>query len=320
MASIEEYRSKGRVAFAARNFKEASALYRAALDKFGPDAVFLSNLAQCHLNMGEPNQAYADASAGLACDPSQNIKIKLLFRKGAAAKSIGKASEACDCFQQVLRLDLSNKSAREELESLQTSPAKKFKASRDVDVPIEFVDLVPEEISAILNLPLQPECRQTKVERAVVDEAAVNEAAKELLGDKSQPKIEVISEPKTPAPQSSMRHLASLKGVSTEKKIGAYKFVLSIDEQTLSSLFASLGVDHEFFELFLEAANHELQQSRTGAESDGILKSLATMATFSRCSLTLSLSNPELVHNLLETVRQKAQQNYDAFRRVLLQS
>lgn len=148
MSSLINLKEKGNSYFAAGSYKEAINCYSEAINKFGIDAVILSNRAQCWIKLSNWQKAREDAELGLMQNCASRLRVKLLFRKGLALRALGKELEAEDSFQQVLKLEPGNKDAAS---ALVQPPSKKAKACSEVVVPLEVVDSLPLEFAAIVR-------------------------------------------------------------------------------------------------------------------------------------------------------------------------
>lgn len=178
MPTAEELRKQGNQAFTSNNYAAAIEFYTRALELDKYNAVMLSNRAQCFLSLHKWEDAYSDAEQGLACNPEARIRVKLLFRKGVAAKNLNQEDTAVQSFHEVLQLDPENKAALKEMQTLPPrSKTKKIKASVEIPIPLEFVDQLPTTFENIVNPPISvPKIKETENPSMVLD------IAKELFG------------------------------------------------------------------------------------------------------------------------------------------
>ncbi|KAJ3151588.1 TOM (translocase of outer membrane) complex component [Geranomyces variabilis] len=79
-ALAKEAKALGNTFFADRKYSQAIDLYSQAI-AFKPDAVFYSNRAACHSNLGNYDQVIADCTASLELDP---VYVKALNRRAQA--------------------------------------------------------------------------------------------------------------------------------------------------------------------------------------------------------------------------------------------
>lgn len=141
-------KEKGNSFFAAGSYEEAINCYSEAINKFGPDATILSNRSQCWIKLSNWRNAFDDADLGLQQNCNAKLKVKMLFRKGMALRALGKDSDAEVSFEHVLKLEPGNKDAAK---ALLQPPAKKAKACKEKIVPLEVVERLPLEFSAIVS-------------------------------------------------------------------------------------------------------------------------------------------------------------------------
>lgn len=109
----EKLREQGNQFFREQRYPEAAEKYRRAALTYGPQPIYLSNLAAALLKMQCFEQAESAADRALSFDPQM---IKARFRRGLARREIGEYVDAILDFRSVLRQDPSSAAAREELE------------------------------------------------------------------------------------------------------------------------------------------------------------------------------------------------------------
>eukprot|EP00667_Euglena_gracilis_P012183 EG_transcript_12490 len=96
-----EAKLRGNEAFKAGDYKTAIRLYTMAIKFVPTDAVFHSNRAACHLALGQPHRALADATEAARLQPSWP---KAHHRLGTALHQLGRYHEAVAAFQAGLAL------------------------------------------------------------------------------------------------------------------------------------------------------------------------------------------------------------------------
>lgn len=312
MPTFEEFKSQGNSAFSAKEYKRAAKIYRDAIAQYGDNPVIYSNRAQCFLHLKDWTRAYRDANSGLECGPADKIKVKLLFRKGTAARELGLDLEAVQCFQDLLSIDPTNTGAQAEIEKLNTVPKLKKLRADGRKIPIECVDTLPTEFANIVSPPVLAEKVQPKVP---TNSSLVDDVAEELFGKKetkAPPKISEISEPasKDFGLLPSMHFLSALKQVPLEKKAHSYRYATNLEDLVLTSLFKKLGVDQDFFDFFVEASTFVISNDKDPATTTrNILRQLQLMSTFNRFSLTLTMCDEKLLKNLISVVSRVSPDN-----------
>lgn len=320
MPTFDEYKKAGNLAFAGEEYKRAAKIYRDAISQYGDHPVIYSNRAQCFLHLKDWTRAYRDATAGLQCNPSSKIMVKLLFRKGLAAKELGRELESIRCFQEVLSLDPANVGAQDELEKATAVPKlKKQKAEKCLLIPLEIVDELPRNFAEIVS----PSPVIQKEASTCINENLVESVSEELFGKKHAASETSNSQAKNgeASPQfsemPSMHFLRALKLVPQDNKAKSYQYVTSLDLETLQSLFKILGVDLEFFEFYLEASTRIITGENATYLASEILEKLKHMSTFNRFSLTLILCDQLLIRGLILAVKQKFPDMVNQFEELL---
>ena len=83
-----------------------------------------SNLAMCHLKLGNTEKARDNCTKALAIEPAN---VKALFRRGKCHAALNAIDEAKDDFEAVLAADPSNREAPRELQALKSKFAARHK-------------------------------------------------------------------------------------------------------------------------------------------------------------------------------------------------
>ena len=83
-----------------------------------------SNLAMCHLKLGNTEKARDNCTKALAIEPAN---VKALFRRGKCHAALNAIDEAKDDFEAVLVADPSNREAPRELQALKSKFAARHK-------------------------------------------------------------------------------------------------------------------------------------------------------------------------------------------------
>ncbi|GEQ72144.1 hypothetical protein JCM33374_g5830 [Metschnikowia sp. JCM 33374] len=318
MPTFDEFKAQGNRAFADKEYKRAAKIYRDAIAQYGDNPIIYSNRSQCFIHLEDWTRAYKDAKAGLACNPSQKIKVKLLFRQGIASKKLDLDSEAMHCFQEVLNIDPMNAEAQEELDTLIAVPkTKKLKSDAFRKIPIELVDTLPEEFAEIVCPQLKSfETRKTR------NPGLVENVSEELFGKPSTSNIKEI--PKHSAESSkefsqlpSMHFLRALMTVPVEKKVQSYRYTTGLDNSVLVSLFQTSGVDLEFFEFFIESSTFVIREDKSTRNTESIIDKLRLMSNFNRYSLTITICDDKLLQDLASVVKQVSPGIHEELEKIL---
>lgn len=316
MPTADDFKAKGNEAFKNKEFVKAAKIYRDAIALDPKSAVLYSNRAQCFLNMNDWSRAYRDTEAGLLLNPSGNIREKLLYRRGLAAKQIGEMEVASKSFEEVVQLDPLNRYAREELHKLlHLSRHKKPKSSDEVQIPLEVVDQLPPPF---LNIAHDKEKVVTgDIDRPLANE--VNSTIQELFGrqetKKESPTSRIAAVNFNEMP--SMRHLKSLVNIPKEKKVEAYNLVNDMDNSTFKEMFSSTGVEPDFFDFYVESSLFALNNG--GKPIAQILSTFQLFQSFPRFYIAVSMCPSSLISGLLAAVSRNLPKHGAAFQKLLSQ-
>ncbi|KAF7582505.1 TPR repeat family protein [Clavispora lusitaniae] len=312
MPTSAEFKAKGNEAFAEKQFLKAAKLYREAITLDPNNPVLFSNRAQCFINLSDWDRAYRDTEKGLALNPERKIKSKLLYRRGISSKQLGYTDLALKSFQEVVKLDPANSSALEESQFL-SDMNKKHKSSAGAQIPIEYVDKLPPQFDLIVT-PTGAEDQSNK-SHSSLNEQDVNQAVEELFGKKATE--EHLSTPKKSNSLNfnempSMHYLKSLTTSPPERKINAYKLVVDLETTTIRDLFGKTGVDHEFFELFIEASTFAITEGYKSVSS--ILSILRLYSSLPRFSIVSRMCPDSLKSDLFTAVQRSSPACLDSFK------
>ncbi|CAK9435965.1 uncharacterized protein LODBEIA_P05640 [Lodderomyces beijingensis] len=298
MTSAEELKEHGNRAFAQKEFAKAAQIYRDAiqLDMYNP--VLYSNRAQCFLNLRDYERAYQDAISGLNLGASHALQIKLTFRKAMALKELGRWDRARETFKDVLRIDPLNNAAKMELDLLpSTLNAASGAMDEEKPIVIEIVERLPEEFANLLkdnaksdtlnsdansNPNLDPDPQSS----SAVDAEIENLFGKNSLKEETEIEPKKIQSDFASYTSSPLRFLSAMKNVPQAQKANAYNYVLNLDEGSYSELFSESGIDPDFLQFFLEAANYALENNPSQSLSLLILQRLRQFSSFKRSKLS----------------------------------
>lgn len=304
MVSAEELKVEGNKAFVNKEFKKAAKIYRDAIGLDERNPVLYCNRAICFIKLNDWNRALKDCSQGLSNYPDNGTRAKLHYRQGLAYKELGKTELARTSFQDVLAVDNNNISARKQLNDLNQEYGlnKKGKlGNENVPLSIQELDLLPLEFRRMMNLEkLDHEIQETKQE-------GKNSLEKELNyfdGSNNDQGSEGKFSSKPP-----MYYLSSLKRIPEHKKIKAYELVLSLEDEYYSDVFQGTGVDSEFLDFFIEAAEYISTHSTVPDWENRILHLLQLFSLMRRYKLSLLLCNRENVNKLLNKVKRTTRED-----------
>ncbi|KAI0264881.1 hypothetical protein BC834DRAFT_237306 [Gloeopeniophorella convolvens] len=156
-AEGEKYKEAGNTHFRASEYHKAAEEYQAAIDRHGPRAVYLSNLAAAWLKLEEWDAAEDCARRALEQDPSF---IKARYRRGLARKGSDQLVAASIDFITVLQQDPTSAEAktaykeiiqimrtRGELDKLRGAADDKVQYARDVVPLAQQEDMELESLS-----------------------------------------------------------------------------------------------------------------------------------------------------------------------------
>lgn len=300
MSTAAEFKARGNAAFANKEYKKAAKIYRDAIKLDPTNAVLFSNRAQCFINLEDWARALRDTEDGLNLKPEEKIVTKLLFRRGIAAKKSNDLQLAQTCFNEVLSIDPTNAQAMLEIASLDGHKKIKLSSSSTVNIPIEMVNELPSEFAEIVNpSPIIQE-------KPMANPQLVEEIANSLFKNKklsSQPSSSANASPQRAEVDTlpTMHYLKTLAVLPESQKLKGYRLVLDLTEDILADLFQSTGLDAEFFEFYVEAAENSIRTG--GIASQVILRNLQFLSTLKRYDIALLLCPSSLVSRLLELVK-----------------
>lgn len=123
LQSYESVKNEGNMFFKKGNYQEAIRCYSRAIELAPELDVCYANRAECHLRLGQAQQAALDASKAVRCAPDN---VKALYRHARACKMLGRFDESRELYEKVLQLDKSNKEAQQDLELVKAAQAKKL--------------------------------------------------------------------------------------------------------------------------------------------------------------------------------------------------
>ena len=133
---VEELKNRGRAAVGAKSWRDASLLYKRAVQVSPNDAVLYANLALTLINMGLYEEARGNAVKSTELDATY---VKGFWRLGQALDKLKRTSEALDAMKQALELDPNNKALKKEVERL-TQQLKEEEELMKMDIDTEATE------------------------------------------------------------------------------------------------------------------------------------------------------------------------------------
>jgi hypothetical protein len=133
---VEELKNRGRAAVGAKSWRDASLLYKRAVQVSPNDAVLYANLALTLINMGLYEEARGNAVKSTELDATY---VKGFWRLGQALDKLNRTAEALDAMKQALELDPNNKALKKEVERL-TQQLKEEEELMKMDIDTEATE------------------------------------------------------------------------------------------------------------------------------------------------------------------------------------
>jgi len=142
---VEELKNRGRAAVGAKSWRDASMLYKKAVEVCPEDAVLYANLSLTQVNMGLYEEARQNAVKSTELDATY---LKGWWRLGQSLDKLKRTSEALDAMKQALTLEPDNKALKKEVTRLEEQVKEEEELMKmDVD------DIAAETSTTTVDLP-----------------------------------------------------------------------------------------------------------------------------------------------------------------------
>lgn len=306
MPSSEELKVLGNKAFSDKQYKKASKIYRDAISLSPRNPILYSNRALCFLKQEDWQRAFQDCDKGLSLDPDSKTKVKLIFRKGVACKGLSLLEQSSACFKEVLRLDPKNISAENELKSLGQSASDNITKPRSssislsdrlTKIDVKEVEDLPESFSKLANAKLHsPQKGLDVTHNDSRDNRSQIHSIKKDSNEQSAANDSTFSQ------RPSMFYLSTLSKVPADKKVSAYKFIFSLDNDYYADIFKLTGIEAEFLSFFIEASAYISSKNGISQWGQKVIGYLKTFSAQRRYFLALEFCNKKDIQELLKNV------------------
>lgn len=298
MSSLAELKQNGNELFSKGNYVQAIEAYGTALDRFGPDPVLLSNRAQCWIKVKKWENAREDAEQGLAQECTPKIHVKLLYRLGVALRALGRDTGAERCFHQLLQLEPANQYAKTELSQSYVPLKKKLRVLNDVVVPLEVVDVLPDEYLELLRKLRNHglENLETLGKDAAMTTAlkipilkTVKQVSEELFGARAPIVKAPIANLTKADMKSTYEKVHGLDRLREQEKLELWRKLQKLDSQALNKVAALTGVSTEFLEFCIDSLR------KNNAKPEEVRNWAKILSKLPRYHLALLMCDTELL-------------------------
>ncbi|KAG7663183.1 uncharacterized protein J8A68_003265 [[Candida] subhashii] len=325
MLTAEQLKNEGNKAFANKEYKKAAKIYRDAiqLDMYNP--VLYSNRAQCFINLKDYERAYKDCISGINLGAPNPLLTKLYYRQGISLKGLNRLKRAKEAFEMVLKLDPKNVNAKTELENIRNTAdldEDMIDGENLVNIRIENVDELPNEFISLLEPkkttpPVVPTIQPIQKASSITSDA--EKEIKEIFTHKEQtqqtkPTSKITGTTDESQEKSPLQLLTVLRKLPASQKVKGYEYILNLDDESYRTIFASSGIDTDFLQFFLEAAEYAAANEMMPSWNKLILNHLSQFSKFKRYDLSMMMADDQLKNNILQKVEQKHPEDLLAFR------